>query len=100
MPDQFGKVLCWVGTFVDIRGGHNYPPMVRKTEPKPIRAYLLDGSNDLDNEYGNWPLANQQMAKALEYSGYDYKFHYGQCFHGSRHAGAMLPEMLKWLWRE
>ncbi len=100
MPDQFGKVLCWVGTFVDIRGGHNYPPLIRKTEKKPIRVYLLGGSNDLDNEFGNWPLANQEMAKALEFAGYDYKFHYGECFHGSAHAGAILPEMLRWLWRE
>ncbi len=100
MPDEFGKVLSWVGTFVDIRGGHNYPPLIRKTERKPIRAYLLAGSNDLDNQFGNWPLANQQMEAALKYAGYDYKFHYGQCFHGSKHAGAMLPEMLRWLWRD
>ncbi len=99
-PESFGKALIWVGTFVDIRGGHSYPSMVRKTEKKPIRAYLLAGENDLDNKYGNWPLANQQMAAALKYSGYDYHFEYGQCFHGSKAAGAMLPEMMRWLWKE
>lgn len=99
-PESFGKALIWVGTFVDIRGGHNYPPMVRKTEKKAIRAYLLDGENDLDNKYGNWPLANQQMAAALKFSGYDYHFEYGKCFHGSKAAGAKLPEMLRWVWRD
>lgn len=99
-PESFGKALIWVGTFVDIRGGHNYPPMVRKTERKPIRAYLLDGENDLDNQFGNWPLANKQMAKALEYSGYDYRFEYGKGFHGSKEAASKLPEMMRWLWRD
>ena len=99
-PESFRKALIWVGTFVDIRGGHNYPPMVRKTEKKPIRAYLLAGENDLDNQFGNWPLANKQMAAALKYSGYDFHFHYGRCFHGSKEAGAKLPEMMKWLWRD
>ena len=99
-PDAFRKVVCWVGTFVDIRGGHAYPSMIRKTEKKPIRAYLLDGENDLDNKYGNWPLANKQMAKALEFMGYDYHFNYGECFHGSKNAGAILPDMLRWIWRK
>lgn len=99
-PDAFRKVLCWVGTFVDIRGGNAHPSMVRKTEKKPIRAYLLDGENDLDNQYGNWPLANKQMAKALEFKGYDYIFNHGKCFHGSNAAGAILPDMLRWLWRK
>lgn len=99
-PQSFRKALIWVGTFVDIRGGHNYPPMIRKMEKKPIRAYLLAGENDLDNKYGNWPLANKQMAAALNYSDYDYHFHYGKCFHGSKAAGAKLPEMMRWLWRD
>jgi len=99
-PESFGKALIWVGTFVDIRGGHNYPPMIRKTAKKPIRAYLLAGENDLDNKFGNWPLANQQMAAALKFADYDYFFDYGKCFHGSKAAGAKLPEMMQWLWRD
>ncbi|MFT7633932.1 MAG: enterochelin esterase-like enzyme, partial [Mariniblastus sp.] len=31
-----------------------------QVEPKPLRIYLQDGKTDLDNEHGNWPLANQQ----------------------------------------
>lgn len=97
-PDKFGKVLGWVGTFVDIRGANAYPSLVRKTEKKPIRAALLGEENDLDNRFGNWPLANRQMETALEFAGYDYKYWWGPGFHGSRHAAVMLPEMMKWLW--
>jgi enterochelin esterase-like enzyme len=99
-PDSFRKALIWVGTFVDIRGGNAYPSLVRKTEKKPIRAYLLDGENDLDNKYGNWPLANRQMAAALKFKGYDYHFEYGKGFHGSKAAAAIFPDMLRWTWRD
>lgn len=98
-PDLFQKVLSHIGSFTNIRGGHVYPALVRKTEKKPIRVFLQDGSNDLDNAHGNWPLANQQMAKALEYSGYDYEFIYGEGGHNGNHGGAILPDSLRWLWR-
>ena len=66
-PDVFSKVLSHVGSFTNIRGGHVYPALIRKTANKPIRVFLQDGSNDLDNEHGNWPLANQEMAAALKF---------------------------------
>jgi enterochelin esterase family protein len=66
-PDEFRKVFSTVGSFTDIRGGHAYPYMIRKTEKKPIRVFLQDGSNDLDNTAGNWPLANQLMASSLSF---------------------------------
>jgi enterochelin esterase-like enzyme len=107
-PDQFSKVLSWVGSFTNIaagktlkEGGHNYEAMVRKTFPrKPIRVFLQDGANDLDNANGNWPLANQTLAKSLQYAGYDYKFEFGQGFHSNRHGRAILPDSLRWLWRD
>tara|TARA_R110002096_G_scaffold173997_5_gene349595 strand:+ start:71 stop:1288 length:1218 start_codon:yes stop_codon:yes gene_type:complete len=99
-PDQFGKVLGWVGSFVDLRGANAYPSLIRKTERKPIRAVFLAGSNDVDNRFGNWPLANQQMEAALAFMNYDYQYRWGPCFHGSKHASAELPEMLRWLWRD
>ncbi|MCE9546800.1 MAG: esterase family protein [Planctomycetia bacterium] len=91
-PDMFSKVLSHVGSFTDIRGGHAYPSLVRKTPRKSIRVYLQDGSNDLDNPYGNWWLANQQMAAALKFRGYDYQFIGGTGQHSGRHGGAVLPE--------
>ena len=99
-PDAFRKVLSHVGSFTNIRGGHVYPALIRKTEPKPIRVFLQDGSEDLDNQHGNWPLANQQMAAALKFAGYDYQFVYGEGGHNGIHGGAILPESLKWLWRD
>lgn len=99
-PEQFGKVLSWVGSFVNLRGGHAYPSLIRLTERKPIRVYLLDGENDLDNAFGNWPLANKQMAAALRYMKYDFRIEWNQCFHGSKGMAPALPEALRWLWRD
>ena len=98
-PDVFRKVLSHVGSFTNIRGGHVYPAMIRKSEQKPIRVFLQGGSEDLDNQHGNWPLANQQMAAALKFSGYDYKFVFGEGAHNGIHGGAILPDSLRWLWR-
>ena len=98
-PDRFRKVLSTIGSFTNIRGGHNYPALIRKTERKPIRVFLQDGSNDLNNLHGDWPLANQQMASALRFMGYDHKFVLGDGSHNSRHGVAILPDALRWLWR-
>lgn len=99
-PDAFGKVLSHVGSFTNIRGGHVYPSLIRKTEAKPIRVFLQEGAGDLDNLHGNWPLANQEMAAALKFAKYDYEFVYGDGGHNGKHGGAILPESLKWLWRD
>ncbi|MEZ6072622.1 MAG: alpha/beta hydrolase-fold protein [Pirellulales bacterium] len=80
-PDQFRKVLSHVGSFTNIRGGDAYPGIIRKTDAKPIRVFLQDGSNDLDNEHGNWPLGNKQMFAALEFKDYDVEFVYGEGAH-------------------
>ncbi len=100
-PDAFSKVLSHVGSFTNIRGGHVYPALIRKTRPaKPIRVFLQDGTNDLDNEHGNWPLANQEMAAALKFAKYDYRFEFGSEGHNGKHGGAILPDSLRWLWRD
>jgi enterochelin esterase family protein len=85
-----------------IERGHNYPTLIRKSKnsPKLIRVFLGDGANDLDNAFGNWPLANQEMDKALTWAGYDHKFVFGQGFHGDRQMRAIFPDTLKWLWRD
>jgi len=99
-PEAFHKVLSHVGSFTNIRGGHVYPALIRKTEKKPIRVFLQDGAKDLDNLHGNWPLANQEMAAALKFAGYDYKFEFGTEGHNGKHGGAILPDSLRWLWRD
>jgi len=97
-PDAFRKVLSHVGSFTNIRGGHVYPALIRKTERKPIRVFLQEGENDLDNLHGSWPLANRQMAAALKFAGYDYQFVMGSEGHNGKHGGAILPESMRWLW--
>jgi enterochelin esterase-like enzyme len=99
-PDAFRKVLSHVGSFTNIRGGHVYHAQIRKTPKKPIRVFLQDGSGDLDNEHGNWPLANQEMAAALKFAKYDYDFVYGSGGHNDKHGAAILPDSMRWLWRE
>ena len=99
-PDEFRKVLSHIGSFTNIRGGHNYAAMIRKTERKPLRVFLQDGSHDLDNLFGNWPLANQQMAASLKFQNYDHKFVFGEGTHSGKHGGAILPDSLRWLWRD
>jgi len=99
-PEAFQKVLSHVGSFTNIRGGHVYPSLIRKTERKPIRVFLQDGSGDLDNIHGNWPLANQDMAAALKLAGYDYQFVYGDGGHNGKQGGAILPDSLRWLWKD
>ena len=98
-PDQFRKVLSHMGSFTNIRGGHNYPALIRKTAPRPIRVFLQGGRYDLDNEHGHCPLANQQMDAALSFMKYDMKFVFGEGAHDGNHGGAILPESLRWLWR-
>lgn len=98
-PDQFRKVVSHIGSFTNIRGGHNYPALIRKTEKKPIRVFLQDGVNDLDNMHGNWPLANRQMAAALKYQGYDHTLVLGDGAHNGKHAGSIFPDTLRWIWQ-
>jgi enterochelin esterase-like enzyme len=99
-PDQFGKVWSAIGSFTNIRGGDRYPGMIRKTPKKDIRICFQDGDHDLDNEHGNWWLGNQQMLMALKFKGYDYQFIPGPGGHSSKQEAAVLPDALKWLWRE
>ena len=99
-PDQFRKVISHIGSFTNIRGGHVYPALIRKTEKKPLRVFLQDGSSDLDNLHGNWPLANQQMASSLKFKAYDYQFELGDGGHSGKHGGMLLPDSLRWLWRD
>lgn len=99
-PDLFSKVLSHIGSFTNIRGGDVYPGVIRKSQQKPIRVFLQDGSGDLDNEHGSWPLANLQMAASLKHRSYDYKFVYGDGAHNGKHGGAILPDSLRWLWRD
>lgn len=99
-PDQFRKVLTTIGSFTNIRGGNKYPEMVRAAGKKPLRVFQQDGSNDIVNQFGSWPEANKAMAAALQEKGYDHKFVFGEGSHNSRHGASILPDALRWLWRD
>lgn len=98
-PDAFRKVLTHCGSFVDIRGGRACASRVRVEAARPLRVFLQSGAHDLDIMYGNWLLANREMAAALAYREYDFRFEEGEGGHSLRHGGAILADTLRWLWR-
>ncbi len=98
-PDQFGRVLSTIGTYVGLRGGNEYPILVRKTEPKPLRIFLQDGNQDQNIYGGNWWISNQQMLSALEFSGYEVKHVWGEGGHNSKHASQIMTAAVRWLWQ-
>jgi enterochelin esterase-like enzyme len=106
-PNEFRKVLSLIGSFTNIRGGHAYADIVRKGEKKPIRIYMQDGRND--NRVGrggtydplrDWFLQNVRLKDALAEKGYDLAFQWGIGRHSQKHGGAVLPDMMRWLWRD
>lgn len=110
-PDQFRKVLSTIGSFTNIRGGHVYPDLIRRSERKPIRIFLQDGLNDnrglrgegagaIYNPDRDWHAQNLKMVAALTEKGYDVNFTWGIGTHSNKQGGAILPEMLRWLWRD
>jgi len=103
-PDSFRRVFSGIGTYVGMRGGERYPVLVRKTEPKPMRIFLQDGSHDELNfflgEVGDWWLSNQTMNSALEFAGYSVKHIWGEGSHSGKHATVVFPEAMRWLWQD
>ena len=100
-PDQFTRIYDVIGTFVSMRGGHDYPALIRKTDPKPIRIFLEDGSADAWNPlFGSWFDANQNMNSALEFAGYDVAHAWGTHGHDSKPGAVIFPDVMRWLWRD
>jgi enterochelin esterase family protein len=110
-PDQFRKVISTIGSFTNIMGGHEYPDVVRRSEPKPIRIFLQDGMNDnrgtrgkgADAKYDpkmDWHAQNRKMVEALTGKKYDVNYTWGIGTHSNKQGGAIMPEMLRWLWRD
>ena len=121
-PDMFRRVISMIGSYTSIgyqpaadgkpmvAGGDLYPTLIRKNPIKPIRIYLQDGEKDLSNEHGNWYLANLQMLSAFEFANakadrdkvlgprYEVKHNWGDGAHSDAHGGALLPDILTWIW--
>ncbi len=98
-PDAFRRVFSAIGTYVGLRGGHSYATLVRKYEPKPIRIFLEDGSNDLNIYGGDWWMANQELQRALSFAGYEVNHEWGDGGHNGKHATEIFPQAIRWLWK-
>lgn len=99
-PDAFQRVFSAIGTYVGLRGGNDYPTLLRKTEPKPIRIFLQDGANDLNIYGGDWWMANQEMERALVFAGYEVNQVWGDGGHNAKHATEIFPDAMRWLWKD
>jgi len=102
-PDWFRRVFSAIGTYVGMRGGDHYPVLVRKTEPKPIRVFQQDGENDQwmgGPEVGDWWMSNQTLDRALEFAGYEHQHVWGNGRHSGKHATAIFPDAMRYLWKD
>jgi hypothetical protein len=120
-PDAFGNVISMIGSYTSIGyhpatatepmipGGDTYPGLIRKNPIRPIRIFLQDGTADLNNEHGNWHLANEQMLSSLQWANanadekkiagarYDVRYEWGDGAHSDVHGGWLLPGILRWM---
>ncbi len=99
-PDAFSRVLSAVGTYVGLRGGNDYPTLIRKTEPKALRVFLQDGSADLNIYCGDWWMANQEMERALAFAGYEVNHVWGEGGHNGKQMTEISAEAMRWLWKD
>lgn len=99
-PDAFSRVFSAIGTYIGLRGADRYPSLIRKYEPKPIRIFLQDGTNDLNIYAGDWWKANETMERALQFSGYEVNHVWGEGAHNGQHGTAIFPQAMRWLWKD
>ena len=99
-PDLFSRVYTTVGTFVAMRGGHEYPAIVRKTEPKPLRIYMQDGWYDVWNPiFGEWFEYNMLMESAFNFAGYEVFHQWNRGNHSIKYGTLAFPDAMRWLWK-
>jgi sugar lactone lactonase YvrE/enterochelin esterase-like enzyme len=99
-PEAFSKVFSAIGTYVGLRGGDRYSTLIRKYEPKPIRVFLQDGSNDLNIYAGDWWKANEMMERSLTFAGYEVNHLWAEGAHNGNHGTAIFPQAMRWLWKD
>lgn len=99
-PAAFSRVFSAIGTYVGLRGAERYPTLIRKYEPKPLRLFLQDGTNDLNIYGGDWWKANETMERALSFSGYEVKHTWGEGQHNGKQGTAVFPGAMRWLWKD
>ena len=100
LQNIFSRVFSAIGTYVGLRGGEIYPTIIRKYEPKPIRVFLQDGSNDNNSGSGDWWMENQSMERALTFAGYEVQHVWGDGGHTGKHSTMLFPDAMRWLWKD
>lgn len=99
-PDAFSRVFSAIGTYVGLRGADRYHTLLRKYEPKPLRVFLQDGTNDLNIYAGDWWMANQTMERALQFSGYEVAHVWGEGGHNGKQGTSIFPDAMRYLWKD
>ncbi len=113
-PELYHRVLTYSGTYVnqqwptDPKLPHGawefHETLIPNTPKKPLRIWMevsdRDNLNTRDN-YHDWVLANELMAKVLAAKGYDYQFVFARnAGHTDRTVKAQtLPEALEYVWQ-
>ncbi|MEO8416933.1 MAG: SMP-30/gluconolactonase/LRE family protein, partial [Ginsengibacter sp.] len=98
-PGEFSRIFSAIGTYIGLRGAERYPTLIRKYEPKPLRIFLQDGSNDLNIYAGDWWKANETMERALTFSGYEVEHVWGEGQHNGKQGTSIFPQAMRWLWK-
>ena len=99
-PKDFSRVFSAIGTYVGLRGADRYSTLIRKYEPKPLRIFLQDGTNDLNIYAGDWWKANETMERALTFSGYELNHSWGADGHNGNQGTSIFPAAMRWLWKD
>jgi sugar lactone lactonase YvrE/enterochelin esterase-like enzyme len=98
-PEAFTRVFTVVCTMVGLRGANEYPTLIRKYEPKPLRIFQQDGSNDNNIYGGDWWMANQELERSLTFMGYEHDHVWGEGSHNGKQGTAVFPDAMRFLWK-
>jgi enterochelin esterase family protein len=100
-PDKFRRVICFLSSFVQMPYGNPYPQLIPRVPHKPLRIFMQAGHRDLrwNEPESNWLANNLRVAAALAEAGYDFRLVLGDGGHSPNHAGVLLPDALRWLYR-
>jgi enterochelin esterase family protein len=113
-PDLYRRVLTYSGTYVYQQWPYNpetphgawefHENLIPKSPRKPLRLWLEISDRDnlsTRDDYHDWVLANERMAKVLAEKGYPYQFVFARnAGHTDRAVKAQtLPAALEYIWQ-
>jgi len=113
-PELYHRVLTYSGTYVNQQWPENpetphgawefHEHLIPNSPVKPIRLWMEVGDRDnliTRDDYHDWVLANENMAKVLAAKGYHYQFVFARnAGHTDRAVKQQtLPEALEYIWK-